>query len=433
MKGEKFNSILKWASLGFMFAMSMAAIFSPFSIEFLFGMSYVGMAFYGVFVYLNKDKTVKWRLYVDTGGLAAAFISSLLFVIFKIYAFYFISQAMVISLTLFNLIYALIEVNGIKGDKRIAKNVLLICASVLSAAVFIVGAISVVGFGRGTMSTLAESVLAGNKTDDAHAEKAFLRDTATPIEPTFNTSLVKNGIKLELFEGMKVYYVNGNSNYDNVLFYIHGGYYVYDIGAEQITSSDRIASWSNSMVVLPLYTLAPHETAEINYPRMMRLYNKVVAENPNKKITLMGDSAGGGFALALAEGLTFQPDELILLSPWVDVTMSNPDIKKYYDPMLTVTMGKLCGEAWAGGVYPTNDWHISPIYGDLSKLGRVTIFVGTRELFYPDDTLLYTKIKQTGNSRVTLNVGKGLNHVFPIYPTLEGRIALEEICRIIKR
>lgn len=68
---------------------------------------------------------------------------------------------------------------------------------------------------------------------------------------------------------------------------------------------------------------------------------------------------------------------------------------------------------------------------DLSKLKKVTIFVGTRELFYPDDTLLYRKIKQTGNSRVSLYVGKGLNHIFTVYPTLEGRIALEEICRII--
>ena len=101
--------------------------------------------------------------------------------------------------------------------------------------------------------------------------------------------------------------------------------------------------------------------------------------------------------------------------------------------MLTVTMGEICGKAWAGYAYPTNDWHVSPIYGDLSKLKKVTIFVGTRELFYPDDALLYRKIKQTGNSRASLYVGKGLNHIFPVYPTLEGRIALEEICRIIIR
>ncbi len=127
-----------------------------------------------------------------------------------------------------------------------------------------------------------------------------------------------------------------------------------------------------------------------------------------------------------------QPDELVLLSPWVDVTMNNPDIADYTDadPMLTVTMGKMSGEAWAGSL-PTDHWLVSPIYGDLSQLKNVSIFVGTRELFYPDDTLLYEKLK--GNPKVKLYVGQGQNHVYPVYPTLEGRMAAETIADIVKR
>ena len=54
----------------------------------------------------------------------------------------------------------------------------------------------------------------------------------------------------------------------------------------------------------------------------------------------MGDSAGGGLSLALAEYFKAEgmrlPDELILLSPWVDVSMENEDIPKYQpkDPMI---------------------------------------------------------------------------------------------------
>ena len=169
---------------------------------------------------------------------------------------------------------------------------------------------------------------------------------------------------------------------------------------------------------------------------MLKLYEQVCSENPGKKIILMGDSAGGGFSLALAENLAqhsmAQPDELILLSPWVDVTMSNPEITDYADadPMLTVTMGKMSGEAWAGKL-PTDDWLVSPINGDLSQLHNVTIFVGTRELFYPDDTLLYEKLK--GNPMVKLYAGRGQNHVYPVYPTLEGRMATETIMSIVER
>ena len=110
--------------------------------------------------------------------------------------------------------------------------------------------------------------------------------------------------------------------------------------------------------------------------------------------------------------------------------MSNPEIADFYDPMLTVTMGKMSGEAWAGSL-PADDWLISPIYGDLSDLKNVSIFVGTRELFYPDDTLLYEKLKD--NTNVTLHVGKGQNHVYPVYPTPEGRIAIEQIIDIVQR
>ena len=110
--------------------------------------------------------------------------------------------------------------------------------------------------------------------------------------------------------------------------------------------------------------------------------------------------------------------------------MSNPEIPNYYDPMLTVTMGRTSGEAWAGSL-PMDNWQVSPIYGDLSDLKNVTIFVGTREMFYPDDTLLAAKLR--ANPNINLVIGKGQNHVYPVYPTPEGRLAVEQILEIIKR
>lgn len=49
-------------------------------------------------------------------------------------------------------------------------------------------------------------------------------------------------------------------------------------------------------------------------------------------LILMGDSAGGGFVLALAQFMKQeevpQPSQLILLSPWLDLSLSNPNIKE---------------------------------------------------------------------------------------------------------
>ena len=320
-----------------------------------------------------------------------------------------------------------------KNANRVALYVMIgFCLVVLGF-----GAYSHIAYGRTIMATIAEQVLASNKVPDSKVAATFQKLTDAGEAPvTVKTSDFNPKVEQKDFEGMPVLYVNGDAAYDHVIFYIHGGYYVYQMGSEQTALMNRLTRQTNSLAVIPMYPLAPFHTAESGHELMLRLYEQVCSENPGKKIILMGDSAGGGYSLALAENLAQhgmeQPDELVLLSPWVDVTMNNPEIADYADadPMLTVTMGRMSGEAWAGSL-STDDWLVSPINGDMSQLKNVSIFVGTRELFYPDDTLLYEKLKD--NPKVKLYVGQGQNHVYPVYPTLEGRIATETIADIVRR
>ena len=290
-----------------------------------------------------------------------------------------------------------------KAERQAASQILL----VLCAVFMIFGAVSHIAYGRSLMSTVAEWFLASNKVADEEVPAVFQALTeAGETSFTANPAVFDKSLSEADFEGMPVLYLNDNAETEQVVFYIHGGYYVYQMGGEQMSTMNRLANETNATIIMPIYPLAPYYTTEDNYETMMSLYEQVCRENEGKKIILMGDSAGGGYALALAEGLSAhgldQPDELILLSPWVDVTMSNPDIPDYYDPMLTVTMGRTSGEAWAGSL-PMDNWQVSPIYGDLSDLKNVTIFVGTRELFYPDDTLLAEKLQD--NPNVTLVIG----------------------------
>lgn len=57
--------------------------------------------------------------------------------------------------------------------------------------------------------------------------------------------------------------------------------------------------------------------------------------------------------------------------------------------------------------------------------------MGDRELFTPDDPLLYQKLSAKEN--VKLIVAHGQNHVYPAFPTLEGRIAIEQIAVITEK
>ncbi len=253
-----------------------------------------------------------------------------------------------------------------------------------------------------------------------------------------DTSFFTSDVRLEDFKGMKVYYVNDTGQNDVVLFYIHGGYYVKQASEAQMKAIEKIVRATDCMVVIPDYPLAPEFTVDDSFDKMIELYELVWQDNQDKKICLMGDSAGGGYSLVLAESLADygidQPNELILLSPWVDLSMNNPKIQEYVasDPILTMKMCHASANAWRGN-RDTNDWHVSPIYGDMSELKRVTIFVGTMEIFYPDNALLYDQLVSYGNKDVTLHVGEGMSHVYPIYYTETGKSALNDIIDIMKK
>ena len=132
-----------------------------------------------------------------------------------------------------------------------------------------------------------------------------------------------------------------------------------------------------------------------------------------------------------AEAGDTQPDELVLISPWVDITNTNPDIADYVDadPLMAPEPLAEIGRSWAGSTPPT-DWHLSPIYGDLSGLKKVTTFVGTREILLPDNALFHAKLLEAGVDS-TLHLGENLNHVYPMFPTPEGRRARRDLVRLV--
>lgn len=236
------------------------------------------------------------------------------------------------------------------------------------------------------------------------------------------------------FRNMETLYFNEKENPEVIIFYIHGGGYIERIGTFQWLMLNRIIKKTDAMAIIPLYPLIP-ATHKESYDLLTDLYKEIIEKHPNSKIVSMGDSAGGGLALGLAEdwGLKkiSQPDELILMSPYVNVAFSQENTYLYekVDPMLGIAEAKAVGEYWAGDL-DYNNYRISPINGNLSVLKKVSFFVGTREIMYPDILELYKKL-QNQNIPVALYVGKGQNHVYPAIPTLEGRIAIKQIIKII--
>jgi acetyl esterase/lipase len=222
---------------------------------------------------------------------------------------------------------------------------------------------------------------------------------------------------------------------DRVILYIHGGAYVGDLILPQLRMLSKIASRTNATIIIPMYPLAPKHTYEAAYDLMTRIYGDLLKEKTSAEIYFMGESAGGGFILAFSEYLKTvgmpQPGNIIMLSPWLDVSMTNPEIASYerLDTSLSAKGLVIDGRAWAGTL-DTKNYLVSPIYGDLSGLGFISVFVGSHEIFYPDCRLLDRKLDELGIDH-NYYVYEGQGHVFPAMPIKEADMAIGQISEII--
>ena len=257
-------------------------------------------------------------------------------------------------------------------------------------------------------------------------EAARNTKTGWPTDPQSGDPIC-TASKLELTQccGAKVYTLTANESYSRIILYLHGGAYLYDMTDLHALLCDKLAGAADAKVCIPLYGVIPEHTYKDGYALTLALYTELLKQG--KPITVMGDSAGGamacGFAAYCAEHAITPPDKLVLISPWLDVTMSDPAIGKYEDSdfMLGTYCLIECGKRWAGDRDP-RDPLISPLYLDAPALPDTLLFVGTAELMYPDVTAFYHKLKHTGN--VTLVCGEGFHHTFAASTTIEqGRRA----------
>jgi acetyl esterase/lipase len=127
-----------------------------------------------------------------------------------------------------------------------------------------------------------------------------------------------------------------------------------------------------------------------------------------------------------------QPEELIMISPWLDVTMSSPDIKEIEekDVMLGSNGLRVCGEYWAGG-REMNDPMVSPLYGELKGLGRMTIFIGTHDILNPDSRNLLKKA-ETQQVTIDFNEKEFMGHVYPLWPISEAKEDIQKMVAIVE-
>ncbi len=223
---------------------------------------------------------------------------------------------------------------------------------------------------------------------------------------------------------------------DICIFYLHGGAYVHNISKEHWQFIAKLIDKTTATVVVPDYPLVPKSTATKSFLMVQQAYMELLKKTSSEKIILMGDSAGGGFALALAQQLKKEqiplPKQIILLSPFLDVTMTNPEIKTIEgkDPWLSIEGTQIAGKYWSGDMDTKNPL-ISPIYGTMNGLPQISVFIGGNDILLADNRKL-KRIMEENHLPFNYFEYPSMFHVWVLVTKLkEAKAALNQIIKII--
>jgi RND superfamily putative drug exporter len=201
---------------------------------------------------------------------------------------------------------------------------------------------------------------------------------------------------------------------------------------------EELVRRTGATIVVPLYPRIGQGGAAVAHAWLQEVYQRIVMRAGANAVFLLGDSAGGGLALACALSVRDraaqlrQPDGVILISPWIDVTMTNPQIVEFErrDVLLSAAGLRAAGTLWAGEL-DVRDVRVSPLCADLAGLPGVYVFQGDRDVLAPDAVLLVERLRAAGGA-ATMHMCRGGFHDYIMAPfTTEARQARDRVCAII--
>jgi monoterpene epsilon-lactone hydrolase len=225
---------------------------------------------------------------------------------------------------------------------------------------------------------------------------------------------------------------------DKAIFFFHGGGYVSGSCSDHRIHVAKFVKGSLIGALLFEYRLAPEHPFPAALNDSVTAYRWLLAQGvSSSNIVFAGDSAGGGLCLATLLALKDQgiplPAAAVAISPWTDLKCTGASYRSNARKCLSLEgTWTAFSKHYVGDHDPGLPW-ISPLYGNLRGLPPIMIYVGGDEILRDDSVRFAEKAKGAGVD-VTLRVGEGLFHCFPVCAPLfpEATQAMDEICAFIK-
>jgi triacylglycerol lipase len=182
------------------------------------------------------------------------------------------------------------------------------------------------------------------------------------------------------------------------------GQYVVAIHGGSFTIPPSIFHWffyavtanlTGATIEVPIYPLVQQGgTAGTVVPAIAGIISAQVAQHGASHVSVFGDSAGGGIALASVEYEVAHgepiPGSIVLISPALTPGQTNPNVGFVGDPLRFVEGSPTIGRQWAGNL-SLNDPEVNPLNGSLSGLPPTYVYSGSLDSLGPNVILLQQK------------------------------------------
>lgn len=224
------------------------------------------------------------------------------------------------------------------------------------------------------------------------------------------------------------------------VLYLHGGGYRLGAPSTYRHLTWRIASAAQAQVLVIDYRLAPENPFPAALEDAVSYYCWLLAEGADaRQIVVIGDSAGGGLALALLLKLRDsslpRPAAAVVLSPWTDLALTGASLtlNAKLDAIVQAEDAPIFAADYLAGTDPRHPY-ASPLYGDPTGLPPTLIQVGSEEVLR-DDAVRMAEKMQRAHCQAELQIWPRMPHVWhflaPILP--EAREAIAEISKFVQR
>ena len=228
--------------------------------------------------------------------------------------------------------------------------------------------------------------------------------------------------------GVKSYWFNQNQlTQKRIVIYLHGGVFTYgNINAYRAMLT-HLSKSLNTAILYIEYALSPEHPFPTANNEILKIYQELTKKYTGYKISIIGDSAGGGLAISLVNDAQKSnlplPASLALISPWIDLKCINNSYttKQAVDPILNKDFLYNHALMYASNKIKQAD----PSEIKFKKFPPVLLLAGTDEVLSDDSKNFYNYIKPI-QQKAKLKEFDGQKHVW-VFSDINSKASIEAV------